>query len=538
MSELKKASIALTSTNTKIIKIEFDFDYNLLYKVREIPGRRYHSEEKCWSAPLHIKNVEMLLNIGFTLDEKLQAFHNQYQEEEIKIIDGVDIPNLKGKLFDFQSKGVAFIEHNKGRALIADEMGLGKTVQALAWLHLHPELRPAIVVCPASVKLNWKKEAMIWLDKPKVQILSGTNPTKIWGNIIIINYDILPDWQVKLKSLIPKVMITDECHYFKSKQAKRTKAVKALAKGIPHFIALSGTPIVNRPIEAYTAIKIISPNLFPDEWMYAKRYCNAKHNGWGWDFGGSSNAEELHKTLSNTIMIRRLKSEVLKDLPEKIRSHIPMELTNRKDYDWAEENFIQFVRETKGIEAARKASNAEAFASIEGLKQLAVKGKLKQAIEWISDFIEVQDKLIVFATHKFVIDELMNTFGKIAVKIDGSVVQNERQNAVDSFQNKPEIKLFIGNIKAAGIGITLTASSNVVFLELPWTPGDLVQAEDRCHRIGQKNSVTIHYLLAADTIEEKIADLIDNKRKVLDAVLDGKETDQESLLSELMKSYL
>ena len=149
----------------------------------------------------------------------------------------------------------------------------------------------------------------------------------------------------------------------------------------------------------------------------------------------------------------------------------------------------------------------------------------------------MDEKLVVFATHKFVIEALMNEFAGIAVKVDGSVTGLNRQKAVDEFQTNKDVRLFIGNIKAAGVGITLTASSNVAFLELPWEPGSVTQAEDRIHRIGQKNSVTIHYLLANDTIEEKIARLIDSKRKILDAVLDGKKTEGTSLLSELMTEY-
>ena len=222
---------------------------------------------------------------------------------------------------------------------------------------------------------------------------------------------------------------------------------------------------------------------------------------------------------------------------------MPIQLLNTTEYQGAEADFIAFIRETKGDEAAIRALNARAFTEIEVLKQLSVKGKLKGVIEWIKDFLTVSDKLVVFAIHKFVIHALMEEFKNIAVKIDGSVNLTDRQKNVDRFQKDKKIKLFIGNIKAAGIGITLTASSNVAFVELPWTPGTLVQAEDRCHRIGQKDSVNIYYLLAIGTIDERIAHLLDQKKKVLDAVLDGKRfdnryTDEESLLYDLIKEYL
>ena len=524
------------------VKIVFPFDREILEQVKSLPGRKFHGNDnpKYWTAPLNVENVENLIQWGFAPDDKIREYVQKMDERKQMVENPreIEVPELQMDLFPFQKTGVHFIESMNGNALIGDEMGLGKTAQALAWLQLRTEARPAIVVVPASLKLNWAKEARMWMKDPNTQILSGTKPTvPIVGDIIIINYDVLDSWVDVLTSIQPKVMILDECHYVKNNAAKRTKAVKKLGKAVSHTIALSGTPIVNRPIELFNAIKLVDPNAFPNFWDYAHKYCGAKHNGFGWDFTGATNTEELHQKLSTTIMLRRLKKDVLKELPDKIYSHVPMELSNEKDYYRAERDFIDFIREQKGAAAAEKASAAQALAEIEGLKQLAVQGKLKQSVEWIRDFLDGNGKLVVMAVHKFVIDALMTEFGDIAVKVDGSVTGENRQIAVDRFQRDDKIRLFIGNIKAAGVGLTLTAASNVAFLELPWTPGDVSQAEDRCHRIGQKDSVTVHYLLAADTIEEKIARLIDNKRKVLDKVLDGKETDETSLLSELMFEY-
>lgn len=537
MSEVQKtATMAVDQYGERVIKISFPYDLSMLERVRSLPGRKWHPEIKCWSAPIYLESLNMLISWGFNLDDKLHTFILKVNAKREEFVTG-QIPGLKGKLYPFQSEGVAFIDHNKGRALVADEMGLGKTVQALGYVQLHPELKPVVIVCPASLKLNWERECHRWLSSPDTIILKGTTPYTFKENIIIINYDILPDWHQVLRLREPQILITDECHYYKSNKAKRTKAVRMLSKGIPNVIALSGTPIENRPIEIYNAISIIKPDLFPKQWHFIQHYCAPKYNGYGWNFNGASNTSELHHVLSSTIMIRRKKADVLKDLPDKIRSFIPMELTNSEEYYKAESNFINWVRETKGNEAARKASNAEAFSCIEALKQLAVKGKLQQAKEWIYDFLESDRKLVVFATHHFVIDELTKEFGNISVHVDGRVPMNIRQQAVDMFQTKNEVKLFIGNIEAAGVGITLTAASDVAFLQLPWTPGKLEQATDRVHRIGQKNSVNVYYLLANNTIEERVAKLLDNKRKILDGVLDGRDTDQDSLLTELMKQY-
>ena len=264
---------------------------------------------------------------------------------------------------------------------------------------------------------------------------------------------------------------------------------------------------------------MIKPDLFPNWMTYTERYCDRKHTGFGWDISGSSNTAELNQILEDSIMIRRTKAKVLPDLPAKTRSFYPLEMdpVGESVYWEAENNFIRWM--------------------VEVLKQEAVKAKMDHALEWISDFLDSGEKLVVFAVHKFVIDILMQKFGNVAVKLDGRTQPLARQVAVDQFQTHSQTKLFIGNIRAAGVGITLTAASNVVFLELPWTPGELVQAEDRCHRYGQKDAVNIYYLLAENTIEERIAQLLDDKRQVLDALLDGKKTEQKDLLMELLDEY-
>lgn len=535
---VRDASLAMDSTDTKVIKIEFSFSLDMLEKVRSIPGRRYHAAYRCWSAPLFPETIKQLIAWGFTLDDALQKIYDEGLNRTHLLTGTLTIPGLGGVLRNFQKEGVAFIDSHNGRALIADEMGLGKTIQALAWMQLHPEFRPAVIVVPAGVKYNWAREAMHWLSKPDVQILSGTSVSvRLTKDIIIINYDILPKWIEAIKSLNPMLLVLDEVQYIKSGRAKRTKATKKLGKGIPYLIGLSGTPIVNRPIEGYNFFNMLDPTLFSNYVAYTKRYCNAHHTRFGMDVSGASHKEELHAILTGSYMLRRLKADVMPELPDKVRSFVPISLSNEQEYRAAEANFIAFLRKTKGEEAAAKASTAEKLVQTEGLKQLAAHGKLPEAIEWITDFLMTEEKLVVFAMHKSIINALMQKFGHKAVKIDGTVDAKDRQHAVDRFQNDPKVRLFIGNIKAAGVGITLTAASNVAFLELPWTPGDMIQAEDRCHRIGQKESVNIYFLLAKDTIDEKIASILDNKRKVLEAVLDGREVTEYSLLDELINSY-
>lgn len=560
------------------IKITFEFDMKEVERVKTLSGRKFHGsqKEKFWTAPATLENVQRLKEWGYLLDDQLQAMVVEQVKEEQQAQQPVtEVPGLKMDLFPYQKEGVQFIQQQRGRALLADEMGLGKTAQTLAWLQLNPAKRPVVIVVPATLKLNWQREAEKWMPNPKVQVLYGTNPNlPIIGELVVINYDILPKWVPTLKAIKPQVLILDECHKIKNNAAQRTKATKQLAKGIPHVIAISGTPIINRPVEAFNSINLIDPDLFKNFWHFSQRYCDAKHDGYGWNFNGASNTGELHEKLTQSIMIRRLKKDVLKDLPEKLYAFQPIELDNQKEYDLAEKNFLQYIREStmadlsskeqalqqqvqqtmkkQGIDnyelptinkediiaqKVRRVQGAETLTQIETLKQVAVKGKLNQVVSWISDFLESGEKLVVFAVHKFAVDALMQAFPGIAVKIDGSVSMTQRDAVIQQFQEDPKTRLFVGNIDAAGVGITLTASTNVAIIELPWTPGQLTQAEDRCHRIGTKGNVTIHYLLAAGTIEEKIARLLDDKRRVLDAVLDGKAVNTGSLISELLGSY-
>ncbi len=525
------------------IVIRFPFDQDTLRTVKTIPGRRFQNTpgDKHWEAPLSKDAVDILMEAGFKLDDKLKAFQAEKTVTPVQEMQEIEVPGLKRELYPFQKKGVAFIEQKKGRALIADEMGLGKTIQALAWIQLHPERRPVLIVCPAHLKLNWAREINMTLEEtPDVEILSGITPYPIRSkDIVIINYDILKDWVDTLKQVGFKVLIVDEAHYIKNSKAQRTRVLRQISKGIPHVIALTGTPIINRPIEGFNIIQLIDRTLFPNFWYYAQKYCGAKRTPFGWDLNGVSNETELHEKLTKSVMIRRKKADILTDLPDKVYSYIPLELSNQEEYRMAEANFIRFLKQNKGKEAAQKASNAEHLVRTEALKQLAVKGKLPQAIAWIRDFLDQNgQKLVVFAVHKETINQLMKVFKDVAVKVDGSTPAQQRDAAVQAFQNDPTIRLFVGNIQAAGTGLTLTAASAVAFLELPWSPAILQQAEDRCHRIGQKESVNIYYLLADTSIELDIARLLDQKKIITNAIIDGGSVEDINLISELMEVYL
>jgi len=553
----KPAQKNLASLHGDIVHLEFPFSYEMVANVKNLPNRRWNGAAKRWEVPLNELSFQMIERLGIPLCENLLKWKNRpvAKPESIDTIKG-----LRCNLMDFQKTGIEFVCSKNGRALIGDDMGLGKTAQALAWLQLKKNIAlPALVICPASIKIHWARKALEWTELEPV-LLSGKDlkhtifPGGTRKDLFVVNYDIIhssvvcpkcegkkmihgikckncngkgkvPELHPELKKLNLKTIVFDEIHYTKTRGTGRTLAAQELAKDAEFVLGLSGTPITNRPIEFFEPIQMINPKLFPSWWAYTKRYCARKHSGFGWDVSGASNTEELNKILTSSIMVRRLKSEVLTQLPPKVRQVIPIEIDKGK--------YSRIMEEIKD-ELERSEKQAEHLVIIEKAKQLVVKMKMKVSLEWIEDFIQ-NEKLVVFAEHREVIEEIHNHFKDSSVVVYGGTDSKARQLAVDQFQNDPNCRLFIGS-KAAKEGLTLVAASSTAFMELWWTPGDHDQAEDRVNRIGQEaQSINAFYLLAADTIEEDIAQLLDTKRQILSSILDGKEVEDISLLTELMK---
>lgn len=426
----------------------------------------------------------------------------------------------KTKPYQYQIEDVERISHFRGRVLLANEMGTGKTLEALMWMreNTHP---PTLVICPASLKLVWQREAHKHFGISST-ILDGRKPPSRMPscNLAIINYDILGTWRNLIRRMSPELVILDECQAVKSPKAQRTKHTRSICRQAPYVLALSGTPMTNRPSELWSVLNIIDPTRWGSFYRFAWRYCNPHHNGFGWSYTGSKNLDSLHATLSKTCMIRRLKRDVLKELPPKVRVSIPMPIDRRR-YDRAERDFLGWLSEEYSNERAAKATKAEGLVKIGYLKRLAGVLKLKSVFAWIDDFLESGEKLVIFAVHQKVVKELWHHYHQTCVVVDGSVTNIKRQQAVDRFQNDDRINLFIGNIQAAGVGLTLTAASAVAFVELGWTPGEHIQAEDRIHRIGQTQTATCYYLVAHNTIEDDLCEIIQQKQRVLDQTLDG-----------------
>lgn len=446
----------------------------------------------------------------------------------------------------YQEEGISLIGKFNGRVLLADEMGLGKTLQTLWSLQRNPHMLPALIVCPASVKYNWQREAETHCGM-MASICEGQTPPT-WNRmglvhvpqLMIINYDILPYWVDYLKKLKFQTIVPDECQYLQSRTSGRTKAFKKIARGVPHVIAISGTPLTNRPAELFPVLSTLWPDRYDSFYSYAQDYCGPKWKPWGIEYKGATNLPQLHAELKHRGMIRRLKDDVLKDLPEKIRRTQLVDLSDPSEYRKASTDFMTWMRENHAHKM-RSASRAEKLVQVGYLLRLAARLKMRSVVDWANRFLrESDEKLILFAVHTKAIELLQRRVEAKSVTIDGSVTGRRRELAKDQFQRDPKTRLMIANIKAGGVGLTLTASSTVGFTELWWRPGDHIQAEDRIHRIGQTKVSWIYYLIAGGTIEERLCRILQEKQAVISAVLDGGPVGAdlniyEELLDELEK---
>lgn len=451
------------------------------------------------------------------------------------------------KLRRFQNEDLqTVIEEFDGRALLAWSMGLGKTIMALKYAQLQIT-GPIVVVCPAVVKLNWVREAQKHFNRIAMPLYGRTpHLSKLpkRNALIVINYDILglpdshkPTWSRLLCELKPELVILDECHNVKEIQTQRSKAVRALCDDVPHVLGLSGTPIISKPIEIWNPLHIINPSVFPSRFAFGTRYCAAFQGPYGWDYSGASNLEELHQVLKEKVMVRRLKEDVLKDLPPRTRTVVPMDLApaDLKDYQHAVKEFIVWLAKRSRIKAAR-AMMAERVVRIGYLKRLAAEYKLKGAIEWIEEFLESSnEKLLVFGIHQKILRPILEKFRKTAVYIDGSIKAKDRQLAIDAFNRDKKRRLFIGNIIAGGVGWNCKSASNVAFVELDWVPGNHSQAIDRCSGIGRGtgNPLNIYFLVANDTLETELCEILQDKMQVIEMALDGKPVSSMPLWDEL-----
>jgi len=454
--------------------------------------------------------------------------------------------------YPYQIVGATFFEAAKGRALNADVMGLGKTIQALLWLALHPELERVLIVVPASLTINWLREICKWLPQFTASITRNGKDKIQATKIVVTSYECATRRKAEWISWAPEAVILDECHYLKNTKSQRTKAivgveaskdkktgemtpaVDGIATHAAHVIALSGTPMLNRPIELYTTLHMITPTTFASFFGFAKRYAGAEQTKFGWDFKGASNVEELRARLSN-IMIRREKSQVLAELPPKRRAQIAVQLSNEADYAAYEEDAKdRFTNKERTGERYK----GDVLVALGKMRMLAGLGKVEAAVEWLSN---ADMPVVVFCHHQEVVDAIAEALTKAEitwVAVTGKVGVEARQAAVDAFQ-ADQARVFLGTYGAAGVGLTLTAASDTLHVERAWTPAAEEQAEDRCHRISQKESVTSWYMVSDVSIDAKFQALVEAKRATISSVMDAagllgiEGGDNESLTGDL-----
>ena len=473
---------------------------------------------------------------GELLEELVAEYERAAETVALSYAEDAELDDLGlgGVLHPFQRAGVRYALERR-RTFIADEQGLGKTVQALATIEAD-EAFPTVVVCPASMKLVWEREAKHWLPRRKVAVLGGrTNET--WteetaaAEIVVLNYDIL-DWHLdKLAELGPRALILDESHYVKNARAARTRAALELARELPDGalrLALTGTPILNRAEELVSQLRVIGRlKDFGSGARLTRR------------FRAAGSDDRLHWNLRAHCYVRRTKQQVLPQLPAKRHDTVPVLLSNEHEYRLAERDVIAWLQtlplDLGTIDAKVAAAlRAEQLVRLNNLRQLAARGKLPTALAWVADFLESGEPLVVFAEHIATQQAVLARFPN-ALHILGSDPAPARQRAVDSFQDENGPQLIVCSLKAGSQGITLTRASNVAFLELDWTPARHDQAEDRLHRIGQDSAVTAWYLLAPDTIDETMAELLERKRSLIDAVTDGQVRDEERLVDAVVR---
>ncbi len=420
--------------------------------------------------------------------------------------------------------------------ILADDMGLGKTTSTVI-ASLESGSKKVLIICPASLKINWEREIRNYTDK-SVYICEGKKYED--ADFIITNYDILKNFhdpKDKENSLILKtnfdLVVIDEAHYVSNAQAQRTKIIMDLTKDIKRLWLLTGTPMTSRPMNYYNILKLIDSPVSQNWMAYAIRYCNGYQFRVGnkkvWNVTGASNLEELRERTSRQIL-RRLKTDVL-DLPEKIMTPVYLRLKSRlyeglmgEYYDW----YNNRQEESKSLSVQ--------FTKLMKVRQVIAEEKIATTIELAENIIEQGKKVIIFSNFTEPLKKIHEHFGKKSVYLDGSTSKPARQDAVDKFQESDKIQVFCGNMKAAGVGLTLTAAEAVIMNDLSFVPADHAQAEDRAYRYGQKNNVSVFYPLFENTIEGVIYDILSHKKQIIGTVMgdDGTSADiVEQILNEI-----
>lgn len=538
-------------------ELSFKYKPSIVDRIRQIPGRRFDGTRKVWIIPTRSRvDLERMI-YQIQQFENINWLSGNEKREEEAVYDIPELPelviphNLKIQPYPYQLKGIARGLELK-RFMNCDEPGLGKTLQSIATINIAGAF-PCLVICPSSLKINWMREWEKFTDKKAMILTDKVRDTWTFffqtgmHQVFIVNYESLKKYfvqrikksegwtlrDVEFRNSINlfKSVIIDESHRCKSASTQQAKFCKGICTGKEWIIELTGTPVVNRPKDLIPQLAILNRmEDFGGYKPFVNRYCSGQRE--------ASNLKELNFNLWKYCMFRREKSLVLTDLPDKIRQVNTCEITNRKEYVDAERDLIMYLQKYKDAddEKIEKALRGEVMVRINILRQISARGKVRDVIEFVKDFRENGKKIILFCSLHEVVDQLKRYF-PTAVSVTGRDSQDVKQRAVDAFQNNHKTDIIICSIKAAGVGLTLTASSNVAFVEFPWTYADCCQCEDRAHRIGQKDSVTCYYFLGRRTIDEKVYRIIQEKKNIANAVTGSTEDIEENIVDMVARIF-
>jgi len=543
----------------------------VLAAAKALPGRSWDWNNKYWKVPLSQKDLVADFAKKFGLDFDRPTEVRNTSQFVIAPLPALETPiPLKRPLFHFQEGGVAYMMQ-KRRCISGDDMGMGKTSQAIAALHgLHAKgevVYPALVVCPSSVKINWQRE-FATVSGAKAIVLTDSIKNTFpeyyragMAQIFIVNYESLKKYFVdhiddpgineetgKKKKLTIKhfhfkekylnffkTIVADEAHRLKSLATITTKIVKGISVGKENILLLTGTPVINKPQDLVALLGIMDHMKTLGGYQhFMKHYCGGPRE--------ASNLQELNYNLNKHCFYRRNKTDkdIIQDLPDKMRQKIICQLSKeaRKEYNDARDNVAAYLAKYRNATTheIEKSMNAEVLMQIGVLKNISARGKLKDVFDFIHDTLASGQKLVVFASLTEIITAVQKEFPH-SVRITGQDDTNQKQAAIDRFQTDPEMKLIVCNLKAAGVGVTLTAASNVAFIEQGWHSAIMDQAEDRCFRIGQKNNVMCSYFLGEDTIDEDIYDLIQEKREIANTVSGAVDEFETTTVNSLIKLF-
>lgn len=547
--------------------MRFPYERVIIKAVKQIPAVSWNSKMYAWQAPMSSISgvISWAKSFSVPVDNDVMEIASKVENKMSEFIEAsrsvdadISIPELTGTLLPYQRAGVAYAAQAR-RSFIADEMGLGKTIQAIATLEYVRDSYPAVIVCPPSLVLNWAIEYSKWLPNRKVATVTNRKEFPDSGayDVVVVGYSNIPTWEKKLSG--HRSYVFDESHYAKTPTAQRTKAAVKIARSAPKdgiILCLTGTPVTNRPNEYASQLDILGRlKDFGGLWGFYRRYCAAYQDSYGqWNISGHSHLDELNDRLRGACYIRRTKDQVLSELPPVMHSKVLVagNTAAMKEYDRAEADIILYIAQRArelakeqgksmhgaAIAAMIRAEANEHLVRLSVLRRLAAKAKMEMVEEWINGRIESGKKVVVAAHHRDIVDEIARKYGNL--RIQGGmpveeVEENKRRFQTESVTESPVIVL---SIQAAKTGHTLTAAEECLFVELPWTPADVDQTYSRLHRIGQKGSVTATYLLTQGTIDEEVYGIIERKRHVVNAAVDGGEILEDDSAVQLIMNLL